>query len=212
MRTSPEQVKTRQGTVNRRNAVAGFTVLELLVVVVIVLIVAAMAIPSIAQIAKSYTLSSTAHSLAAMINEAKLRAGSDFTLARLNCTDMTSSVQASCLVEVCTVKGATPGSCTTWTTDQVAQPLPQNMTFQLGTISTVPADSTQTTPAETLKIYFNSRGVPIDVSGTSPVPTGGYVLYVKDSTVSGNNNTYAVVLTLSGRTTFYSYQNGWSQL
>jgi len=195
----------------KRSNVAGFSLIEAMVVVVIVLIVAAMAIPQLNQMLNAYSVSSTAHSLAGMLNEAKIRAGSEFTLGRLNCTDRTSTAPASCQVEICTTKGANPGTCTTWTQDHGAQPLPDFITFQTGNITAVPGDSGQTTPTETLQIYFNSRGVPIDVSG-APVPTTLSALYIRDTRSASDTQSYAVVVTLSGRTSIYSYQGGsWVQ-
>jgi len=194
------------------DGMAGFTFVEVLVAVMILLILGYMAIPSLNHLRNQYTISSAARSLAAMINEAKILAGSHVTLARLNCTDRTANAAATCQVELCTTKGATPGACTTWTQEHGAQPLASPLAFQFGTITAVPGYSTQTTPAEWLQIYFNSRRVPIDVSGASPVPTGAAALYIRDTRATSDEQTYAVVVQLSGRTAIYAYRgNSWVQ-
>ena len=191
---SPPSCRRREG---------GFTMIELATVVSILLIVSAIAIPYFTSVQQAYKMSGAARTVASMLAETKIRAASNFSLARLNCTDMTSSTRASCQIELC-------NASLTCTLEDSAQPLPANVTFSFGNISTVPTpDSTQSSPTETLQVYFNSRGIPVNVSGSSHVPTGGYAIYLKDKGNTATNQTYAIVVTLAGRTSIFQYQNSW---
>ncbi len=193
---SPPSCRRREG---------GFTMIELATVVSILLIVSAIAIPYFTSAQQAYKMSGAARMVASMLAETKIRAASNFSLARLNCTDMNgiTGARASCQIELCTAS-------LTCTLEDSAQPLPANVTFSFGSISTVPTpDSTQSSPTETLQVYFNSRGIPVNVSGSSHVPTGGYAIYLKDKGNTATNQTYAIVVTLAGRTSIFQYQNSW---
>jgi len=73
------------------------------------------------------------------------------------------------------------------------------MSFGFGSVST-PA-GTQTPIQNTAQILFNSRGIPVNSTGT---PTGNYGLYLTNQA----GDTYAVTVYATGRVAMWRYDNG----
>ena len=189
----------------------GFSLVELLIGIAIIAIVAALAIPGYQSITRYMRIAGDARDLNGVIAQAKMRAAAEFTHARAyadlgantfhleiwnkngNCwqTDGDSA-------NPCTVAGTSP-----------VQSLSQGVTFGFGNAS-AGAPNPQTVIAQaplcgtkaavagvangtiqgTACIEFNSRGVPIDLTGT---PTAKDAFYVTDQ-----NSVYGVTVIASG--------------
>lgn len=198
----------------RRQAASGFSLIELLIVVAVSVVVAAIAIPQVMTMLNSYRMSSSAKSLAYQLRMARFRAVSNYTLARLNCS--TSATPASCQIETCTSQAGN-GLCNTtstaWTIDSGgAQPLPAAVYFGFGTIGASPKDSSgnpvQSTVAQSNPIAFNSRGLAVDISGTTQIPKTDNVLYIRDKSNQSNDNAcYAVTVSSVGTVAVWQFSS-----
>ena len=163
---------------------AGFTIIELLLVVGVLGVVSAISLPIVEQTIASFRLVGSARSVTNALAVAKIRAASSFTRARLY-VDLASRAHHLETLD----KSTTPPH---WMTDGGSSLLPSTVTFGFSPVTTAPPHSQatidQATPctqddgtvvAGTACIMFNSRGVPINASGT-PISTG--VLYITDGT------------------------------
>lgn len=188
---------------NKRQA--GFSTLELLIVVGVSLIIAAMAAPRFITIASNLRASGDLRALSALLAQAKMRAASDFTHARVY-ADLTNNVyQLQIWNKVanggagCWIADADPtNTCLTY---QGGRPsgssfvLAQGDTFGFGTLAAGPTPG-QATIAQapvcrdnanaavggnTGCILFNSRGVPIDAVTMAPIATDA--LYLTNGSV-----------------------------
>jgi Tfp pilus assembly protein FimT len=180
------ELKTRQ-LANRQT---GFSTIELVIVLAIFLLLAVIAIPQAIATLRAFRASSDARSVASELSLAKMRAGDSFTQSRLNC----NLAANSCQIEICTSKGAS--ACNTFSADGGTLLLSPGMTFGFGNIA-APA-GTQTAIQNTAQIVFNSRGIPVDNTGT---PTGNYALYLTNQ--AGDN--YAVTVYATGRIAVWRY-------
>lgn len=164
----------------------GFTIFELLVVMAIILIMASIAIPSYVRMRQVYRIRGDADSLMGMLSLARMRAASDFARTKVECDSSTN---------VCTLFTAqyNPANCpVTWPgSPNEIQKITLSPGIMLDTTgggaakgvggqkTTAPAlgRTGQTNP---YKIFFNSRGLPIqdNCAGTN---TLDYALYLKDT-------------------------------
>ena len=183
---------------NKRQA--GFSALELLIVIGMTLIVAAMAVPRFLNIASNLRARGDLRSLGVLLAQAKMRAASDFTHARVY-ADLTNNVYqlqvwnktanggAGCwnadpdpTFTCLTYPGGTPSGSTF--------ALAQGDTFGFGNLATGPTPG-QPTPSQaatcldnsnaavggtTACILFNSRGIPINALTLNPIATGAFYL------------------------------------
>ena len=176
-------------TTRRTNLVRGFSFLEIVIVLLIVMSILCITIPAVQTILGSYQAAADARSLAIQLALVRMRAGADFTQARLNC----DLVAKSCQLEIF---NKTTGQ---FQAEGGAQFLSQGVSFGFGSITT-PA-GTQTTIQNSANILFNSRGIPVDSTGAA---TGNYALYLTDQA----GRRYAVTVFASGRVGMWQYSGG----
>jgi prepilin-type N-terminal cleavage/methylation domain-containing protein len=197
----------------------GFSLLELLIVIAIAAIAAAVAVPAYRSTTQYLRISGDARNLNGVIGQAKMRAAAEFTHARayadlgantfhLEIWNKTGNGGAGCWQTDGDIVGGVQNPCTVVGTSPV-QPLSQGVTFGFGTagagapnpqpvIAQAPLCGRNAAVAgvahpvieNTACIEFNSRGVPIDLTG---VPTANDALYVTDQ-----NSVYGVTIIASG--------------
>ena len=180
----------------------GFSVVELLVVLFVAAILAAIAIPQYLSIARNQRIRGDAHSLAGNISIAKMRAGANFTQARMYLDLGANSFRVddwdqanSCWHPDAT----TAGTCANGTPGPTAVALSIGVTPGFGGLGAPPPNTTaglsQASPCTdntrvgtipgTACIVFNSRGMPLN--GTP----GGF--YITDA-----NTVFGVTVNASG--------------
>ncbi len=175
----------------------GFTLLEMLVVVGLMAVVAAIAIPMSSNALHFLKLSGDARSLSNEISVAKMRAAAKFTQARIY-VDINGKAY---YLQTCDTPSTSP--CPSWTTEGGSTSLSSTVSFGYGTISTAPPNTQGTigqaptcldnsghAVANTACIIFNSRGIPVDSTGS---PTSVDAVYINDGSAA-----YAVTLAATG--------------
>jgi prepilin-type N-terminal cleavage/methylation domain-containing protein len=196
----------------------GVTLIELLMVVAILGVLAAIALPMTGTAVRYAKISGDARNVANDLAVVKMRAASKFTQTRLY-ADLNGRQYR---IEYCTVPQTVP--CPNWTAETTAPwvSLANTVIFGYSPAGTPPSNTQTTigqaslcknnaTPpvdvANTACVIFNSRGIPVDASGS---PTGSYALYVNDSTFI-----YGITVAATGfiRTwrTNYSASPNWVQ-
>lgn len=160
----------------------GFSLIEMLMVVAIMGVLAVIAVPMSSNSIRYLKLSGDARDIANSASVAKMRAAAKFTQSRLfvDISGKTYYIQ--------TYNKTT----STWETEGGANLLASTVSFSYGVVSTPPSN-TQTTIGQaplckndsgsdlsnTACVVFNSRGIPIDSTGS---PTGNDAIYVTDGT------------------------------
>ncbi|MDE3156005.1 MAG: hypothetical protein KGN76_12930 [Acidobacteriota bacterium] len=177
----------------------GFSMVEMLAVVGVLVVVTAMVVPVTQRTVESVRSGGDARGIANYIALAKMRAASDFTHARVfvDLSDNTYYMQTW-------QKTGTPG----WVTEGGTQTLSSGVTFGFGSLAAAPPntqgtiaqapmceDDTGTAIGNTACVVFNSRGVPIDDTGT---PTGVDAIYLTDGTA-----VYGTTVSATGLTRFW---------
>ena len=168
----------------------GFSLVEVLLVTTVVVVVAAIGIPTLTTITKNLRTQGDARDLNGAIVMAKMRAASDFARARVY-ADLSANTFR---VEIY------PSGASSWTTEGGTTSLSQGVTFGYGSLTSAPSgmaslsqaplclqDDLVATYSNTACIMFNSRGIPVDSTGT---PTPDDALYVTD----GNSVTGVTVV------------------
>jgi Tfp pilus assembly protein FimT len=168
----------------------GFSIFELIVTVGMGLVLTAITVPLLDKAAQSYKVSGTARGLASELALAKMRAGAEFTQAQLNV-----NVSAGSYTLQVWNKTLSPAA---FATEGGTQYLPAGAVLGFGSIATAPPGS-QTTIGQTSLILFNSRGIPVDGTGS---PTSNDALYVTD--LQGQHID-AVTVSASGKVTIWRY-------
>jgi Tfp pilus assembly protein FimT len=177
----------------------GFTVVEIAVVIFMMMVLVAIAIPNTMEMLRANRLTGDARGLERQLSLARQRAGAEFTWTKIVIDTTTTPV--SYTLQLCSTKATS--SCTTYTPEGGTQYLSTSTTLGFGSSSG--AAGGQTTRAQTTTVIFNSRGIPIDSTG-SPIATD--TIYLTDT----GGTACAVSLTLSGHVNVWRYSGGWKQI
>jgi prepilin-type N-terminal cleavage/methylation domain-containing protein len=171
-----------------RKKSSAFSMLELLIVIAIIGIIAAFALPSATTFVKGYRLHADASAIASQLNVTRFRATSQYTPYRVNVTASSGLYS----MDRMSTTYASPAS-------EIILGLSQGITFLTACpVSVKPGTIPSTVTAGSSAIYFNTRGLPVDTSGT---PTNINVVYLKN-----DNDLYdAVTVSLGGRITVWNY-------
>lgn len=174
---------------------AGFSILEVVIVIALMLVVIAFALPNLNGMLQSYRAMNDVRGIAAQLSLARMRAAATSQPARLN-FDLTANTYQ---LELCTSLCNTANAIYAIETGAAAQNLSQGVTFGSGSVIS-PAVG-QTTLAQSSLIFFNSRGVSVDSTG-SPIGTAG--IYITNSA----GRVYAVTVSIGGQPTTQQYVGG----
>jgi type II secretory pathway pseudopilin PulG len=196
----------------------------MLVVVSVVCVVAGIAVPSFLNSTRPMRLRNDAHALANMITMARMRAATEFAHVEVYCTPSPASGPGYCQLK--SLAFGVTNAPANWVNEPQTIYLSQGVSFgippsistpvmnqptgscPLGSASAYQGDAQQYTPCATTStnnpvIVFNSRGIPVDPTGTTgtngSVATSDYALYLKDA----SNNYYAVSVNQTGHPTLY---------
>jgi type IV pilus assembly protein PilA len=171
--------------VRARTADAGFSLVEMMMVVAIIGVLAAITVPMSGNALRFLKVSGDARSLSNATAVAKMRAAAKFTQSRLyvDITGKTYYIQ--------TYDKATSA----WINETGTTSLSSTVSFGYGPVSAPPSNTqtaigqaplcmnTAVSPAvavsNTACIIFNSRGLPVDATGS---PFGDDAIYITDST------------------------------
>ena len=174
----------------RHSPIQGFTTFELMIVLGIGLIIMAIGLPSFTKTQALYRASGDGRSIAETLTLAKMRAGANFTKARVVFNPADSTYQLEKYNK----------TTNNYEIDGGVKNLSTGVAFGYGSIGT-PAGS-QTTITQSPIMIFNSRGIPVDNSNQ---PTADYAVYFNNST-----GYYAVSVALSGRVQVWrNTPSGW---
>ena len=179
----------------KRTDKAGFTLIEVTMVCVIMLIIAVIAVPNIMRANATYKLDAAGHSLASLLQQARMQAVK-FNQPQYAQYDPTTGVAF-----------VNDGSTATYAVGNPDVGLTGSLSFQAA--AQTPPDHTQldtyvgytagnTQPVIGLPIGFNARGLPCSANGNPavcPSATGGYEWFVQ----YGNKGWEAITVTPAGR-------------
>ncbi len=198
--------------------------LELMIVVLIFLVIAAIAIPQAWTAIKIYKLHSDATSVSSMLNVSRMEAASNYAPFRLvvnvsansywdehlcgntssttdsNCTSAYNSFSTAFIPPLLKLPKIPSGVQYLSQGDSFASCLPSVVTAGKypGEISANPSGCP--TNPDPFYIYFNTRGSPVDSSG-SPLINGGAVVYFTNA----SNQVDAVTVAVGGGVAIYNW-------
>ena len=169
----------------------GFSLIELMIVVAIALIIAAFAVPQITETLRNYRLAGDARNIKSEILLAKMRAAARFTRSRVRADFNARTYQTDLWNK----------ETSTWDPVAVGAPqfLSQGVSYGVAGMTDPPPDTQDVlgqaaectagdtddpggggNMADTACIHFNSRGFPVDASGTA---TAEGAIYITSGTV-----------------------------
>lgn len=177
----------------------GFTLIEIMIVVLVSIILVAFAVPKFLTIRNSLRVSGDIRNIAELTGQAKLRAASGFTHARVyaDLNGNTFQLENWNKANTCWVADSDPtNTCLTYSSSAPSGTvlnLSQGDTFGFGALTAGPTPG-QTTIGQaaqcldnsgnainnTACIVFNSRGIPVDATN-APIATGAF--YVSNGSV-----------------------------
>ena len=167
----------------------GFSLIELMMVVGIMGVLAVIAVPMSGNTIRYLKLSGDAREISNATAVAKMRAAAKFTQSRLYIDKAGKSFRIQTFTRSATTECPTVGA---WCAEGGATNLSSTVSFGFGPVSTPPPNTqttinqaamcqtTDATPvdiANTACVIFNSRGIPVDNTGS---PTGVDAVYVTD--------------------------------
>jgi prepilin-type N-terminal cleavage/methylation domain-containing protein len=192
--------RRRPRTAHRR-AERGFSLLELLIVVGLLLLLAAIGMPMMANTTADFRLTGDARSLHSAVSLAKMRAASAFSQSRLYLDIDTGTYHVDTLAA-----GA-------WSTAGGTGELSSGVNPGYGSIDAAPPNTQNaigqaplcrandgTTIGNTACIVFNSRGIPVDNTGT---PTTAGAFYITDG-----SRVFSVTVEANGMVQLWSANAG----
>jgi prepilin-type N-terminal cleavage/methylation domain-containing protein len=178
----------------------GFTMIEMMVVLTIFIVIGGLAIPRYLSLQRSMRIGGDNRAIAGLTAQAKLRAASDFTHARVyaDLNGNTFQMQVWNKTGGCWVADTDfSNTCLTYTSgvpSGTVVNLAQGDTFGFGSLTAGPTvgqttigqaaqclDNSGTAIANTACIVFNSRGIPINATTLAPLASGAF--YVTNGTV-----------------------------
>jgi Tfp pilus assembly protein FimT len=166
---------------------SGFTTVELAMVVGMAVILAAFSTFGLQSFLRAYRVGADARAIASQLSLARMRASSAFTQARVH-------VDADARTYQIELDNKAPRG--TFVLEGGTHALSAEVNLGYEGIST-PAGE-QTTIAQTPDVIFNSRGIPVDGTGT---PTPNTAIYL----TNGNGLQYAVTVSQTGRVTVWQW-------
>ncbi|HVB34720.1 MAG TPA: GspH/FimT family pseudopilin [Patescibacteria group bacterium] len=167
----------------------GFTLIEVTVSLGISFVLFSFAVLPLRQTIQGYRLAADARALSGQLGLARMRAASGFTQAQLS-VNLANETMEIKVYDKTSGQFETQGGVFT---------LSQGDSFSYGNVA-VPAGG-ESTLQQTPAITFNSRGVPIDSTGT---PTSAGSLYLTDN----NASYWAVTVSAAGQIGIWQYSNG----
>ena len=167
----------------------GFTLIELTVCLGISFVLFSFAVLPLRQTIQGYRLAADARAVSSQLALARMRAAASFTQAEL-AVDLPNSTFQIEMFDKSTGQFQSVGG---------VYSLSQDDSFSFGDVA-VPAGG-QATLQQTSTITFNSRGIPIDSSGT---PTSDGSLYLTDN----NGSYWAITVSAAGQIAIWEYANG----
>ncbi len=179
--------RRRQG--GTRRAERGFTLVEVCVALGMSLVLFSFTILPLRQMIADYRLAADARAIASQLALAKMQAAAEFTQAELVVNLAANTMQIEVYDKASGEFAASGGAYT----------LSEGDAFSVGGVTSPAGD--QTTLAQTPAITFNSRGVPIDTTGT---PTANDALYLIDT----NGSCWAVTVSAAGQIGVWQYSGG----
>ena len=171
------------------NNESGFSVIELIVVVAVMAIIAAMAVGQVLNSLNNYRVHSDASEITGYLNVERMRAASQNAPYSLDVNSSTYAIEQ--LTPLTYNPLATPTS-TTYTSQNPA-------VYDFGTqclapedtitnckpsgvsVYPIPVTGNPSTCGTPFQIYFNTRGLPVDVNGNALTGTGGTAIYLTNT-------------------------------
>jgi type II secretory pathway pseudopilin PulG len=202
----------------RDDGASGVSLVELMLVLAVATIIIAIAVPQALKSVKNYRLHADTTSVVSYLNLTRMRAASQYAPYRLDFdpTASTYRVEQLAATQYNPIPTSTPspgpysaqsppvyeyGTQYLSTGDSFASCRPAGISAYPGSITADPSTCTGA-----FQIYFNTRGTPVDSSG-STLGNGGLAVYL----TGANNLTDAVTVSASGAVQVWNWNPGNSQ-